>query len=122
MATKEGPAETVSGSTFAALGACVGAIAIMGIILFKDHPSIIDATIAFCIPILVVFIFQVFVAFPVVRAAGSSEWPSAKEVSANQPLGWHWLSCTRNRPISRSVRAASTATSGSLSKISRQTA
>lgn len=70
MATRE---ETVSASTIAAFGACVGAIAIMGIILFKDQPSILDATIAFCIPILVVYIFQIFVAFHGVRAATSSE-------------------------------------------------
>ncbi len=64
MAARGGRDET--GSTMGAFGACVGAIAIMGIILFQDHPSIVDAAIAFCIPILIVLIFQTFLSFVLV--------------------------------------------------------
>jgi hypothetical protein len=65
MAARGGPNE--NGSAMGAFGACVGAIAIMGIIIFKDSPSILDATIAFCIPILVVLVFQTWLSFMVAR-------------------------------------------------------
>jgi hypothetical protein len=65
MAARGGPEET--GSTFSAFGACVGAIAIMGVIIFKAHTYIVDTTVAFCIPIFAVFILQTSLAFMVAR-------------------------------------------------------
>jgi hypothetical protein len=56
MATRGGPDEF--GSHIGAFGACVGAISIMGVMLLNRHVTIIDAAIAFCVPMLVVFVFQ----------------------------------------------------------------
>jgi hypothetical protein len=39
----------------------VGTIAMMGVILFKAQPSIVDLLIAFCVPLAVVFVTQVWV-------------------------------------------------------------
>jgi len=66
MAAREG--QDAVGSTLAAFGACMGVIGIMGVILFASHPSIIDITIAFCIPISVVLILQVGMAIALVKS------------------------------------------------------
>jgi hypothetical protein len=65
MAVRGGPGET--GSHLSAFGACVGAVAIMGVLLLKSEPTIIDAAIAFCVPMFVVFIFQTVVGFLIMR-------------------------------------------------------
>jgi len=51
--------DTGTASSFGAFGACVGAIAMMGVILFKTQPSIVDLLIAFCVPLAVLFVIQV---------------------------------------------------------------
>jgi hypothetical protein len=47
-----------TGSPLSAFGACVGAIAIMGVLLIKSDATIIDGAIAFCVPILAVLFFR----------------------------------------------------------------
>jgi len=69
MAAREG--QDAVGSTLAALGACVGVIGIMGVILFASHPSIIDITVAFCIPISVVLIVQAGMIIALVKSKGT---------------------------------------------------
>ena len=61
--------DTATGASFGAFGACVGTIAMMGVILFKAQPSIVDLLIAFCVPLAVVFVTQVWVGFTVAKAA-----------------------------------------------------
>ncbi len=65
MAARGGSNET--GSLLSAFGACVGAIAIMGVLLFADDPSILDCTIAFSIPMTAVLLFQIVIAFMLLR-------------------------------------------------------
>ncbi len=65
MAARGGPDEF--GSHIGAFGACVGAIAIMGVFLLSDRPTIMDSVIAFSLPMLVVFVFQTVVGFLVMR-------------------------------------------------------
>ncbi len=71
-----------SGFAMGAFGVCVGAIAIMGIIIFKDNPSLLDATIAFCVPILVVLVFQTWLGFMVAREEARAR-PDASEPAAS---------------------------------------
>lgn len=70
-------------SSLGAFGACVGAVAMMGVILFKAHPSIVDLLIALCVPLAVVFFTQVWVGFTVAKAAQvanvQAEPPAKKE-------------------------------------------
>jgi hypothetical protein len=54
MAWYEGPESFTS--TFAAMGACMGATALMCVFLFNPRPPIFDSLLAFCIPISVVFV------------------------------------------------------------------
>jgi hypothetical protein len=68
MAAREGR-DTVTASSLGAFGASVGAIAMMGVILFRAHPSIVKLLIAFCVPLAVVFVIQVRVGFVVAKAA-----------------------------------------------------
>ena len=60
MASKSAPDEY--GSTISAFAACLGAIAIMGVLLFEDSPTLIDASVAFCIPISFALIIQIVLA------------------------------------------------------------
>ena len=54
MAAKKGETGSIAG----AFGVCIGAIAIIGVLLFWDNPTIVDVTIAFCIPLFAVLVFQ----------------------------------------------------------------
>jgi len=65
MAARGGPEE--AGSYLSAFGACVGAIAIMGLLLFKHQVTVVDAAIDFGIPMLIVFILQTVVSFLFIR-------------------------------------------------------
>jgi hypothetical protein len=47
-------AEEFELSRCGAFGASVGAIAMMGVILFKAHPSIVELLIVFCVPLAVI--------------------------------------------------------------------
>jgi hypothetical protein len=60
--------DTATGASFGAFGTCVGAIAMMAVILCKEQPSIVDLLIAFCVPLAVVFVTQVWVGFMVAKA------------------------------------------------------
>jgi len=55
------------GSSLSAFGACVGAIAMMGALLIESRPTLIDITIAFCVPLLVVLIAQFSLAIVTMR-------------------------------------------------------
>jgi hypothetical protein len=59
--------DTAIGASFGVFGACVGTIAMMGVILFKAQPSIVDLLIAFCVPLAVVFVTQVWVGLVVAK-------------------------------------------------------
>ena len=61
IAAREG--RNAIGTAWGAFGIYVGAMAIMGMYLFKAHPSIIEITVAFCIPISVVLVLQTVMAF-----------------------------------------------------------
>jgi hypothetical protein len=74
MAAREG--QDAVGSILAAFGACVGAIGIMGVILSASHPSIINITVAFCIPISVVLILQVGMAIALMKSKGTFVSPA----------------------------------------------
>ena len=65
MAARGGPEEV--GSHLSAFGACVGAIVVMGVLLFKDQVTVIDTAIAFGIPMLIVSLFQTVIGFLVMR-------------------------------------------------------
>lgn len=65
MAARGGSDEI--GSRVSAFGACIGAMAIMGVALFKSYPSIIDFAIAFCVPISAVLLFQVVIGVMLVK-------------------------------------------------------
>jgi hypothetical protein len=64
IAAREG--RDAIGTAWGAFGTYVGAMAIMGVYLFKVHPSIIETTVAFCIPVSVVLVLQTVMAFQLV--------------------------------------------------------
>jgi hypothetical protein len=65
LATRAGPDGW--SSHIGAFGACVGAIAVMGVFLFSDSATLIDSVVAFCLPMLVVFIFQTVMSLLVIK-------------------------------------------------------
>ncbi len=85
FAEKDGGTSSLLG----AFGACVGAVAMMGVILFKAHPSIVDLLIALYVPLAVVFLTQAWVGFTVAKAAQVSNVhaePPAKKEGASVTL------------------------------------
>lgn len=65
MAAREG--QDSIGSSLSAFGACIGAIAMMGTMLFETHPTIVDIAIAFCLPLSLVVLLQFGLAVTVMR-------------------------------------------------------
>ena len=65
MAAREG--RDSIGSSLSAFGACIGAIAMMGTLLFEIHPTLPDIAVAFCLPLLAVLVVQFALAIAVGR-------------------------------------------------------
>jgi hypothetical protein len=65
MAAREG--QDSIGSHLSAFGACIGAIVIMGVLLFDTRPTLIDIAVGCCIPLLVVLVIQLLLAFMMMR-------------------------------------------------------
>ena len=83
LASREGPEGF--GASIAAFGACLGAIAIMGVLLYNANVSVFDTAIAFSVPASIVFMVQTMISFMVARAAQAAlQGASANQVSAQQ--------------------------------------
>jgi hypothetical protein len=65
MAAREGQHSIAS--NLSAFGACIGAIAMMGTMLFEAHPTLPDIAIAFCLPLLLVVVLQFGLAITAMR-------------------------------------------------------
>lgn len=65
MAAREG--RDAIASSLSAFAACIGAIAIMGTVLLKSEPTVVDAAIAFGIPILATLVLQVWLAISAMK-------------------------------------------------------